>query len=77
MRMNKKTDEPCGSGRKTVLGKETEAHLAKCIAFFCRLVFSPSGSQIFDLTRNYVRLHELTPFTNNQPRNDWLRSIMK
>ena len=75
--MNKKTDESSGSGRKTVLGKETEAHLAKCIGSLCRLGFSQSRSQILDLTRDYVRLHELKTPTNDRPGNDWLRTFME
>ena len=64
-------------GRKTTFSTVEEKQLAKCIGSMCRLGFSPTRSQIKDMVKDYVLLHNLkTPFKEGRPGKDWLCGFM-
>ena len=57
---------------------EQEKQLALCIGELCTLGFSPTRSQVTDLVKDYVTLHDIkTPFKENRPGKEWLRNFMK
>ena len=64
-------------GRPTTLSGLEETQLATCIGTMCRLRFSPTRCQIGLLVQDYVQSHNIkTPFKNDLPGKDWLRSFM-
>ena len=57
---------------------EEERDLAKYIGSLCNLGFSPSGSQIKDLVRDYINHHKIkSPFKNERHGKNWLKKFMK
>ena len=77
MKQRLSTDIVAAPGRPTTLSNIEEEHLAKCIGTICKVGFSPTCSQIKDLVKEYVEIHQIdTPFRNNRPGKDWLRGFI-
>ena len=58
--------------------EEVEIKLAKCISELCRLGFSVTVNEIFELVAEYLTANNIivSKFKNNKPGKDWLNCFM-
>ena len=67
------------SGRKPVMGADTEQTLAKCIGTLCEIGFSPSVQELLQTVGDYIKANNIkaTMFKDGRPGREWFYAFMK